>query len=511
MSSLTLTLRSLYASAFDNTDVGKRSKDSAAMMPFWEQVGDIVKGKAAIQMKGETYLPKFANEQTEDYETRLKLVKFTNVYRDIVESLANKPFEKEVTLTGEPPEAIKTFAEDVDGSGNDITVFAVDTFFNGINDAVDWIFVDFPAIAPDGVRPRTRQEERELGIRPFWTHIRAENVLEATSAIINGKEEWVKIRIFEPGEPNRIRVMTRDATGAQFELYVENTDNTSTEKTWILEKSGTISIGVIPMVMFNTGRRDGRRYFFYPPMRDAADLQIELYQQESGSKFIRNLSAYPMLAGQGVNPEMDGTGKPKPIGIGPMRTLYARINGQGQSGKWEFIQPDAAILTYLKEDVKETIQQLRELGRQPLTAQSGNLTVITTAVAANKAKSAVAQWAFNLKNALENALLLTVLWMGSNTVKYDPVVEVYTEFDDFSDTGEDLTALHNMRKDGDLSQKTYWKEMKRRKVLSDDFDEDDEIEALLDEVPGEEDLDAEGNPLNPQQTPTDPNQGVLDI
>lgn len=485
--------------------MGDRSTDSAAMLPYWQLVDDIVKGRDAVIAQGSKYLPKFIKEEQEDYDERLSLAKFTNVYRDVVENLASKPFEKEVVLTtdaaSKAPPQITDFMEDVDGSGSNMSGFSSATFFNGINYSVDWIFIDYPTIETDNPeRPRTVAEEKELGLRPFWSHVLGINVLEAKSNTHKGKEKWSVIRILEPGDINHVRRMVRDGDTAYYEIWQEVTDDAKSKKTWWKVKSGPISIGEIPMVMFYTGRRDGKRYYFYPPMRDAADMQIELYQQESGNKFIRNISAYPMLAGQGVEPEMKPDKiTPKPIGIGPMRALYARPNGKGNSGHWEFLQPDAGLMTYLKEDVKDTINQLRELGRQPLTAQSGNLTVITTAVAAGKARSAVAAWALGLKNALENALVITAKWM--NLKDYDPSVEVYTDFDNFSDNADDLTHLRDMRKNGDLSQDTYWYESKRRGVLSDDFNSEKEIEKLLKEIPGDVDLDENGNPLQNQPIP----------
>ena len=135
-------------------------------------------------------------------------------------------------------------------------------------------------------------------------------------------------------------------------------------------------------------------------------------------------------------------------------------------------------------DRQETIRQLRELGRQPLTAQSGNLTTVTTQVAAGKSKSAVRQWAILLKDALENAMLLTCKWLGIDPATYDPDVSVYIEFDEFLD-GKDLDTLNTAREKRDISQLTYWDELQRRNVLSPDFKADLEAQRLLDEIPGD--------------------------
>lgn len=483
-------------------EIVQRSNDSAAMLPYWEQVADIVAGRDAMVAAGQKYLPQFNLEDSDDYKVRLKLAKFTNVYNDVVENLASKPFEKEVEIKDPTPPELIEFAEDVDGGGNSLTVFAADYFFNAINNAVDWLFVDYPSIADpaeEGSRPRTIADEKAAGLRPYWSRVTAANVLEAKLERIAGKLVLTLIRILEIGEDaRRVRKMWSDSAGVHFEVWKENKNAKTDDQKWIVESSGQITLPIIPMVPLVTGRRDGTRYFFKPPMRDAADLQLDLYQQESGLKYIKTLTAYPMVSGQGVNPEIDPTTqKPKPLGIGPGRVLYAKTSPDGRSvGKFEFIEPTSSSLTFLAADIKDTIQQLRELGRQPLTAQSGNLTVITTAVAAGKARSAVAKWAINLKDALEMGLYITGLWMALRDPK--PQVEVFTEFDDYGDLAADITALQTMRKDGDLSQETYWEEMKRRKVLSDEFDAGEERKLLLDETPDDTNgLDDNGNPINP--------------
>lgn len=472
----------------------KRAPDSEAMLEYWDLTDCLVAGKKAIRDAGEKYLPKFADEQKTDYEVRLSHTKFTNVYRDIIESLASKPFEEEVSIVeGSGNDAVKKFAEDVDGSGNNLTAFASAVFFNGINSAIDWIFVDYPP-EKETANVRTVADLEQSGIRPFWSHVRGRNVLQATTQVIGGKETLVYIRILEPGEPDHVRIFERDpATGfVYWSLYKKTEKAVGTDTIFVKVDGGQVSINIIPLVPFATGRRDGRTFCYRPIMRDAADLQIELYQEESGLKYARVLAAFPMLAGNGVKPQTDKAGNPLPIAIGPGRVLYAPPGPDGTIPTWSFIEIAATSLTFLASNIEKTIQNLRELGRQPLTAQSGNLTVITTAVAAGKAGSAVKAWALELKNALEKAFIITALWMNDKTTKTE--INVYTEFDDFADGGKDQDTLNTARGARDISQRTYWKELQRRKVLSPEFDADEEEKALLDETPADDPNLNDGNP-----------------
>lgn len=469
------------------------SRDWFSMIGFWAKVSDIVDGAERMREQHALYLPKFPNESASSYEFRWKNAKFTNVYRDIVENLASKPFEQEVTLIDgvdkendqvNIPQQFLDFVEDVDGSGNTLSTFAADTFFDGINSTLDWIWVDYSNIPTNG-GTRTVAQEKALGIRPYWSHVKASNVLEVRSKIINGKEEINYFRVVEwEAEGKHVRIIQRDAQGVWWHLYREVTGNAGAFR-YELVKSGIVTIGLIPMVPFITGRRVGRSWVFRPMLRDAADLQIELYQEESGLKNVKALAGFPMLVAEGVKPTMIGTGanaKISPIQTGPETVLYAPPTGQGTtSGSWKYIQPDAAVLEYLSKEVKNTSEQLRELGRNPLTAQTAGVTVINSAVAANKTNSAVQICAGSLKNALENALVITGMWFNIPRSQYDPEVFVFTDFD-ITGSVEDLKTLLEARKNGDISRPTLWKEMVRRGLLSGEFDADKEIELLLEDM-----------------------------
>lgn len=474
--------------AANNDPMMKRSADSASMLEYWDTVDAIVDGVKALKDSAHMFMPKFPNEDSQDYAYRKSCAKLTNIYRDTLEGLAAKPFEKEVEIVEDDgksvPEKLIQFAENVDGSGNNLTAFAGATFFNGINSAIDWIYVDHPPLNP---AIKSVADAKASGVRPYWSHILGRNVLDVQSDTSSGKETINYIKIHEPGSPDRVRIFERSANGAiTWQLHKRNPDKQVSpgQTQFELEDSGTLTIDVIPFVPFITGRRDGRSWRFFPAMRDAADLQITLFQNESALEYAKRLAAYPMLAGNGVKPPVDADGQPQKLAVGPGRVLYAPpMAGGGSGGSWAYVEPSATSLKFLADDNKETQQQLRELARQPLTAQSSGITVINSAAAAGKAKSAVKAWGLALVDALENALVITDKYAAITPDEYDPTVSVYLEFDEFLD-GKDLDALGTAVTAGKISDATYRYELKRRNVLSSDFNEDDEEARLLEQLPG---------------------------
>lgn len=466
----------------------KRSPDIETMVPYWDKVSDILDGEEAIKARGKKYLPKFPDEEENDFDFRLTVAKFTNIYRDVVEGLATKPFQDEIGLLGgeKRPQELKDFAEDVDGFGSNLTTFAALTFFNAINYGIDWIFIDYPTVQnPENV---TIAEAKKKNLKPFWVHILGKNVLEVETRMEGSKQIITCFRCQEPGfgnEPMHVREFVETEDGVEWTLYVK-VKNDDGEDEFLVVDEGKLSINFIPIVPFITGRRDGKSFKVYPPMRDAADLQITLYQNESALEYIKVLACYPMLATDGTKAPVDAEGKPIKLRVGPNRVIYGVQKSNGDGGTWQYVEPQANSLEFLQKNIDKTKNDLRELGRQPLTALSTQLTTVTTSIAAGKAKSAVTAWAYALKDALENALAITMKWMG---IDYEPEINVYTGFDNVLDDGSDIEELGKARERGDISVETYWDELKRRKILSPEFDVEEERKRLLDDIPADTDPD----------------------
>lgn len=485
------------------------SSDRNAMMPYWQMVAALLDGTDAMRAAGEKYLPKFPREKPKDYDFRLNNAKFTNIFGDIVETLSAKPFAKEITV--EADKSIQELLENIDGQGSHIHVFAANSFYHGIANGIDWILVDYTKVdytnnIPGGA---TRDFERQMGARPYWVHIAAPRVLAAHSEVVAGESVLTHFRFQENvttrdgyGETDkeRVREFNRDvvrndngsaiSAGMPTWMLWEKTTNDRNESEWVPIDRGVITIGVIPVVPFVSGRRQGGSWRITPPLKSAAFLQIEHFQEENGLKNARTASGFPMLAASGVTPPVGEKGEVLSIETGPNSVLFAPPGGDGQpAGSFSYLQPDPRILQFLSSDIKDTEKQLRELGRQPLTAQSGNITTITAAFAGDKAHTVIEAWAVNYKDTLENALKLTAKWLGKDGTASEPTVQINTDFslDMKEDSGAD--SLDKMRTRGEISLKTYWLEYQRRGILNPNFDADAELELILGEIPSDNEDD----------------------
>jgi len=517
----------------DDFNPKSAGSDHQSMAGYWQMVDAILGGAAEMRRNASVYLPRFENETQKDYANRVAHAPFTNVYGDISRNLASKPFSKQLTVSEDAPDFIAGevdaasnarsggFVDNVDGRGNNLHVFAQESFKAAIDYGLDWIMVDYPNVDGengDEVEPRptrSRAEEQALGLRPFWLRIPANKVLAAYTAFEDGKEILCHVRIDETrverdgfGEKTveRVRVIERvelpdDSYGpAKWQVWEKIAGEANGVAKWTVVEDGAYSIGVIPLVPIVLGKRVGSGFAIDPPLRDLAYMQVEEFQQESNLKETAKLTAFPMLVGEGVgDPGSDSNGQKIIIPVGPRAVLLAPPSQNG-NGTFKFIEPSATSLTFLQTKLEAHRKEMRDLGMQPLT--EANLTVVTTANVSRKASSAVQAWAIMFQDALEQCFEITGMWLKDET---QTRVIIHTDFSiDMDDSGQPDTLL-KAQGQGVLSKKTVQMEFKRRGILSDEFDPETEEEQLAEEQQGlepEEAIDpVTGEPVEPSARP----------
>lgn len=510
--------------AVHHQDPSKPSSDYSAMAHIWKMVQDILDGTEAMRapahqgliggppIKFENvptqrfnsligvaaqspYLPKLPNEPEEEYARRRQNAFMTNIYSDISYNLASKPFSKTCELKEGSPKDLVDLSNNIDGLGNNHHVFARKSFKVAMDKGITWILCEFTKVPPGA----TLADERELGARPYWIHIETEKLLAVYSKFLNGTEIIFHARIDEPSieldgydekvvrrvrEFNRAPIMAGDKIvgfgPATWKLLQEDTTkDQATGKettTWSVVEEGPVTIGIIPLVPIIIGEREGTSWRVKPPQANLAYMQVKLFQMESNLDAIKELTAFPMLSGVGIEAK-DDAGKAIRIPVGPRAALMTPPNGSGSPGQWQFIEPAGSSLQFLQADIEKYETKMKDLGYQPL--DSTNLTVITTANVSAKANNAVQAWALMLKDALEQAWKITALWLKKNI---EPNVFVYTDFGVDIDGASDMSELASMEKENVISKKLLFDEAKRRGKLSADADYEKDQEQIATEA-----------------------------
>lgn len=483
----------------DELDPSATSSDYDAQIGFSDMVDAILGGEETIKAAKETHLPKFSGETDAKYNYRLANAPFTNIYADISKNLASKPFSKELVLKEGTADQYLKLAENVDGQGNNLHVFASSIFKNGLDKGVDWILVDFTKARTrsDG-RKLTVAEESEQGLRPYWVHIPFKRMKAVYSDFVAGVEVIHHARISETSKERdgfdevtveRMRVLNRDrmvdgngnTTGygpATWELWEQKT--IADKPSWQKIDEGPITIGVIPLVPVVLTKRTGGSWIVEPPIRDLAYMQLAEYRAEANLEWVKIMTCFPMLSISGMASK-DADGKDVEVNVGPNTVFLIPQNNQGTgpAGEAEYIEPASQSIVENRAQLELTRKEMRDLGMQPLSV--ANLTVVTTANVSKKASSAVQAWAFLFKDALEQAWKLTAMWL--NDKSFEPEIVIHTDFAVEMQEGTVLSEIGAARGRGDLSLETYLGELKRRGALDPNIDVAEEMERISQEPP----------------------------
>jgi hypothetical protein len=451
-------------------EVAKTSAAYDAMAEGWELPRALMGGTRGMRAADKKYLPQEPGESSAAYENRLNRSTLFNAFRRTVNGIVGKVFSKPITLQDDVPSDVASWCEDVDLAGRRLDVFASDVFGDGVQTGISHILVTMPADEP----PSTLAEERQRGRRPYFVHIRAEDMIGWRSETIGGKETLTQIRfrecVTEPageyGEKvlDRIRVLWRD----RFELWQKDDKGD-----WQLIGSGPVTLGEIPLATFYAARTGFMTA--EPPLEDLAHLNVAHWQSSSDQRHILHFARVPLLFGTALDTE-----EGKSIEIGPNRLIKA----QDPNGKLMFVEHSGASIGAGRQDLVDIEERMRVLGLELMVNMPGNQTATGKSIDTAQQNSAVKRMALSLQDALEQALVFMARWkeLGDNGGS----LQVNTDFGLTLQGSAEVQELLNARMAGEISRETFWAEMKRRGLLMDDFDPEAE-QLRLDEEGSVED------------------------
>jgi hypothetical protein len=459
-------------------DVSTPSAAYLCMAPRWNRIDTLLAGTEAMRDAGELYLPKHQYETDDNYKERLAKATLKNYTLRTLETLTGKAFKSPPRLNDDVPQQLQDLAEDIDQEGTDFVVFAREWFRSAMAKAFSFVLVDHSRTERVDGQSRTLADDEREGVRPFWRHIEPEDVIHARMEKINNKWQFTQVRIKEfelvPDGPwaermaCRIRVLERGS----FQLWELQRQKGRKEK-WVMIDDGPMGLDYIPLICYYTaheGLCEGK-----PVLEDLAFLNIEHWQSSSDQQNILTVARFPMLAVSGATAN-DGD---SPVVIGPKKWLsvadpQGRIYYVEHAGK--AIEAGAASLESLED-------QMASYGAEFLRKRPGTSSATGRALDSAEAISPLQAMAIDFKDALELALQYTADWLKLGEGKGGTVV--YEVKSDISvGDGKELDVLDSARARRDISRVTLLTELKRRDILSEEFDADKDLEAIEKEPPG---------------------------
>lgn len=449
-----------------------------AMLPAWTKIQTVLDGTAAMRDAGQQYLPQHDKESDEAYMERLERCTLLNMTKLTLDSWVGRPFSEPVKVKDDVPPEIVDLTENIDTLGSNIDVFARNWFKEGMAKGFSHVLVDMPRLneRSDG-RPRTLEDDRVEGARPYWVQIAPEKLFFAESAVVGGEEVLVEVRFVEEytirdgfalvTDEQVKRLYLNDEGSVNVEVWRFEPVGKSKKKEWRIFDSWVMEIDRIPIVTFYSDRQGFM--FGKSPLEDLADLNIAHWQSTSDQRAILTVARFPILACSG------GTDETNKLVVGPNKWLYC----PDPSGKFYYVEHSGAAIAAGDKDLAELTRQMGEYGSEWMKKRPNRETATARALDSAESTSALQDATLRFQDALENVLWLTAQWLGLDS---GGSLEVHSDFSDAPVGVEGLRVLMEARKNRDISREAFIKELQRAGVLDDSFDAAKDGDALESEL-----------------------------
>lgn len=458
----------------------------SAMREDWAIVDALMGGTRAMRAAGVTFLPKWPAEEQESYDCRLKLSTLLPAYSETVKNMTGRVFADSIIVGDDVPEAIQKYAENIDRQGNNLQVWAQTWFRKGLSHGLCHVLVDYPKA--EGVV--TRADEINAGLRPYAVLIRPEQVLGWIVDNVNGEQALSQFRYMESVEiadpenefATKVVEQIRVLEPGIWQIYQEGKDAATGKKTWQLVDEGLTSLDQIPLATFYTARTGFLTAV--PPLLELAHLNVKHWQSQSDQDNILHVARVPMLMVSGIDDES------YQLKVG---TSTATKLPTGGDMKW--VEHTGKAIEAGRTSLQDLLDDMRIAGAKLLEKEK-QVTKTATQAEEESAQemSPLETMASQFEDAVDQVLQFFALWTGE---KEGGHVEVKGNFEVDFDTTTTLPLLLNMTTAGKLSDESFYSEMQRRGVISEDVDWKVEKQRIDDQGPA---LGTLTDPLNPPAT-----------
>ena len=488
--------------ALDKNDPSNPSLFHEIMDERWKIICDVAGGTEAMRKAGERLLPRHHMEPVQAYRERLDRAVFFNMFSLTVDYLVGRPFLEPVRLPENISDSMAKIAHDIDIQGNDLNQYCQIWFKTALQKGHSHTLIETPS--NDG--SLTLADQRDMNLRPYWVHIEPDRLIAAEAVRINGVETLTHIRFYESGVERdgyaekvveyikQLEVIDPIGTGNPDFYRVELTRWRKMSKSdkWEEIERRITGLESISLVTFYTDREGFM--ISKPPLLDLAYLNISHWQSESDQLATLTVSRFPMLAASGVTESAED----QRIVVGP----HAMLTMDDPQGRFYYVEHQGAALAAGESHAAKLEAHMALYGAQLLKARPDRETATSRSLDESASMAPLQRMALSFVDAVNTALVATAKLAGE---EYTGSIQLKTDFALSENEVTNLQTLVTIRKDREISRLASLKELKRRKVLHDDYDPDEDLKQIQKE---QEDKMAD-NPLNANEEIKDnPNDGV---
>lgn len=461
-----------------------------AMADTWRDLRVLAAGTRAVWGNASRFMMQHPREEDETFRRRARMAAVYNGYRRVIKASTGMVMSRPVKLGDNASAKFRAAVENIDGQGNHLDVFTRRLLTDGLTIGVGGILVDWAVVS--AADELSDADEQTLGLRAYWVHVLGENVLNWRFAKINGATILTMLVLkevreeeddsFGVAEATYYRVFRRPVLLSSTDVGII-TKSASDVVTWELWKwdaqaekpaphSGPFPLrGAkrIPFSPFVNGDSPGTLES-EPPLQDLADMNINHYQVSTDRAWVMHLACVPVPVRKGHRPQHNAAGDLVEQMIGPTALMDVSENGD-----FFWRSPDGTAFEPTGKELEAIERRMGALGLAFLfpenKAQETAAAKRIDRVAENATLGSIVR---ALRDCLEGAALIHAEYEREEPTTLAP----NTDFEEqMMDQGL-AKLLSEMEAQGQLTITTLLETLKAGKLLSDDFDVEDEVEEL---------------------------------
>ena len=444
-------------------------------LPRWNFCLDMLGGTDYIRTRGEQYNPKMPAESQGDYDKRLQRSDFFSMFEETCGGLTGMVLRKPIDFEDETPEALTDLAEDIDGMGTGLNIWARRFLFDSIARGHMGLLVDYPEV--DG-NPSLGERRDEYKMRAYFCMVAPENILNWRTTVEYGRlvltlltlREIVQRPLGDFGEEfiTRYRVYRRErvADTGQVTVEVWESDAQGKKVRLVTPSRPVTPCTTIPFAVHYSGATLGYLYS-KPPLLELAFTNIAHYQMQSDYRNSLHISSAPILVTKGLRRRAGGA----------TQAVGAAIGMEcGKDGDIKYVEHTGAALGSARIAIQDVEARAAALGLAMLKREARTAETLG-AVKLDKSEQAskLALAAKNLEDVLEVAFGYAAEFMA---VEYETEVVVNQDFSDLTFDPDMIRALNELVAAGNLTRETMWDLLIRGGTLPDSFDAKGEAKSL---------------------------------
>lgn len=423
----------------------------------WTLLHDLLGGTFAMRDAGPRWLPQEPKEEDKNYAIRLQRAVLFNGYKTAVDDLCDRPFARPLTLTGElgDLEILKT---DCTRTKRTLDDFAKDLLRSAAIHGIAHVLVDFPNV-PEGA---TLADVGE--VRPYFVLVEAPDLIGWKH---DDQMRLVEVRIrlfvdetvgqYGQEQVEKILVYRPDA----WELWRREKDGDN----FVMEKDGTHTFGDVPLVSVYFNKQS--EMVADPPLEDLAMLNLAHWQSSADQRNSLRFARIGLLCATGFTAEEFDDG----FVIGPNYVVKS-VNPNAKLG---YVEHSGSAIKIGQDDLERLERQMEVMGLQPVIENRTESTATGKLIDDSNNASSLKSWVSSVNRGLADAIAFAGRWIRKEV---EVTVALFDDFGVSVRATNELEILFKSRIAGEITRETFLEELKRRGVLNETLDVEDEVEKL---------------------------------